>query len=118
MPSPAVTQRLAGKGFGAKTAVILSIMGPVELHSGKKVGMWPVGVACGHGQVIGIFVGVGQDISVVVLDRRFVASYNGGFRRANKVHFRGVTHRVCSRAYRSTPDRSNIASHHGLHARS
>lgn len=39
MPSLAVMQRLAGKGFGAKTAVIPSIRGLVELLSGNETEM-------------------------------------------------------------------------------
>lgn len=39
MPSPAVMRRLAGKGFGAKTAVISSIRGLVELSSGNTAEM-------------------------------------------------------------------------------
>lgn len=41
MPLPVVIQRLAGKWFGAKTAVIPSIRDLAELPSGNKAGTLP-----------------------------------------------------------------------------
>ena len=43
-PSPAVMPHLAGKGFGAKTAVIPSTRDLVKLLSGHKAGMLPIGL--------------------------------------------------------------------------
>ena len=42
MPSPAVMRRLAGKGFGAKIAVISCIRARAELLSGHESEMLPI----------------------------------------------------------------------------
>lgn len=42
MPSPVVMRHLAGKGFGAKTAVISCIRALAELLSGYGRGMLPI----------------------------------------------------------------------------
>lgn len=52
-PSPAVMLRLAGKGFGAKTAVIPSIRDLVELLSGHKAGMLAIGLRVDTGKWYG-----------------------------------------------------------------
>ena len=53
MPSPVVMQLQAGKAFGARTVMMSSTWGPVELHSwGRNNDDVVYGIAFGHEQIL------------------------------------------------------------------